>query len=530
MQTIFVTGASGFIGVNLIPYLVGDNWQVIAGVRDEASFEKLKRSLSRDVVEKIRPAYVGDINPGTSWGKFCQGSMAVVHLAARVHRDDEKSSDSDAKYFQINEAATASLAAQAAAAGAKHFVYVSSVLAMCSQSEEALSESTPCRSESAYGRSKLAGEKALITAANGSSMKWTILRLPLVYGMGQKANMDCLTQWIRKGIPLPLKGIKNRRSFLFVGNLSDVVLKILRSPQASGKIYLLSDGIDFSTPELTRLIARCLQRPARLFYLPVAFLRYLGNLGNFFERLLRKSLPLNSRNMNRLLGSLYVDSRLIKINLSWVPPCTPEEGFKIATQANNGAHRRTGDKLKRVFDLSVSFLALAALFPFLILVGILIVLMSPGPMLHWSARVGRENQIFKMAKFRTMGLDAPDVATHLLEEPEKYVTTWGLFLRKFSLDELPQLLNVLKGDMSLVGPRPALHNQYDLMALRTEKGIHRLLPGITGFAQICGRDRVSIPQKVSLDEYYLNHKNFLLDLRIIFKTFWNVFSRKDVSH
>ena len=140
------------------------------------------------------------------------------------------------------------------------------------------------------------------------------------------------------------------------------------------------------------------------------------------------------------------------------------------------------------------------------------------------------NGIFKMPKFRTMRIDTPAVATHLLDNPDSYLTPIGPFLRKSSLDELPQLLCVLKGDMSFVGPRPALFNQDDLIALRTEKGVHRLIPGITGWAQINGRDDIPIPKKVEFDEYYLRHRSFLLDIKIILLTVFKVVRREGVVH
>jgi len=157
-------------------------------------------------------------------------------------------------------------------------------------------------------------------------------------------------------------------------------------------------------------------------------------------------------------------------------------------------------------------------------------LTSPGPILYWSDRVGRSNSIFKMPKFRTMRTDTPAVATHLLGNPDQWLTPIGGFLRKSSLDELPQLFSILTGDMSIVGPRPALFNQDDLIALRTEKGVHQLTPGLTGWAQINGRDELPIPVKVEFDEYYLKHRSFLLDMRIIFRTFVKVVKSEGVQH
>jgi O-antigen biosynthesis protein WbqP len=163
-------------------------------------------------------------------------------------------------------------------------------------------------------------------------------------------------------------------------------------------------------------------------------------------------------------------------------------------------------------------------------IALLVKITSKGPVLYWSDRVGKNNTIFKMPKFRTMKADTPAMATHLMTNPEQYCTSVGSFLRKTSLDELPQLYSVLKGDMSFVGPRPALFNQDDLIELRTKKGIHNLIPGITGWAQINGRDDLPIPEKVDLDEYYLNNHSFMFDLKTLFMTLLSVINSQGVQH
>lgn len=166
----------------------------------------------------------------------------------------------------------------------------------------------------------------------------------------------------------------------------------------------------------------------------------------------------------------------------------------------------------------------------MLLTALLVRLTSPGPILYWSDRVGKNNNIFKMPKFRTMRIDTPAVATHLLGDPDRWLTPVGGFLRKSSLDELPQLYSILKGDMSFVGPRPALFNQADLIALRTEKGVNRLTPGLTGWAQINGRDELPIPVKVEYDVYYLENRSFFFDLKIMILTAIKVLRRDGVSH
>jgi len=186
--------------------------------------------------------------------------------------------------------------------------------------------------------------------------------------------------------------------------------------------------------------------------------------------------------------------------------------------------------MKRIFDLLLGIVILVLLVTPMLLISIAVRLSSKGPALYWSDRVGKNNKIFKMPKFRSMLTDTPAVATHLLDNPDAYLSPIGGFLRLSSLDELPQLFSVLKGDMSFVGPRPALYNQDDLIALRTEKGVDKLLPGITGWAQVNGRDELSIPDKVALDTEYLNRQSFWFDIKILWMTFLKVMKRDGVSH
>jgi O-antigen biosynthesis protein WbqP len=186
--------------------------------------------------------------------------------------------------------------------------------------------------------------------------------------------------------------------------------------------------------------------------------------------------------------------------------------------------------MKRLIDLCLALLAgLIFALPFL-LVAIAVKLTSAGSILYWSDRIGRDNKIFKMPKFRTMRVDTPAVATHLLPEPEKFLTSVGSFLRKSSLDELPQLWSILKGDMSFVGPRPALFNQADLITLRTQCGVDKLLPGLTGWAQINGRDELPIADKVKLDVEYMQNQSLFFDVKILFLTILKVLRRDGVQH
>jgi len=186
--------------------------------------------------------------------------------------------------------------------------------------------------------------------------------------------------------------------------------------------------------------------------------------------------------------------------------------------------------MKRVFDLVVGLITLLfALIPML-LIALSIRTTSKGAVLYWSDRIGQVNKIFRMPKFRTMQVETPVVATHLMANPDKYLSSFGGFLRRSSLDELPQLWSILKGDMSFVGPRPALFNQDDLIALRTEKGVDKLVPGLTGWAQVNGRDELSIPEKVALDMEYMERQSFWFDLKILWMTLLKVIRKDGVSH
>ncbi len=186
--------------------------------------------------------------------------------------------------------------------------------------------------------------------------------------------------------------------------------------------------------------------------------------------------------------------------------------------------------IKRTFDLILAIIASLILLLPIIVVTIAVCLTSLGPAIYWSNRVGKNNKIFRMPKFRSMKIDTPATATHLLGNPDQYLTPIGSFIRKTSLDELPQLYCILVGDMSFVGPRPALFNQEDLIALRTGKGVHHILPGLTGWAQINGRDELPIPVKVDFDVEYLQKQNFYFDLKIIWLTFLKVIKRDGVTH
>ena len=185
---------------------------------------------------------------------------------------------------------------------------------------------------------------------------------------------------------------------------------------------------------------------------------------------------------------------------------------------------------KRGIDLFGAVSLIIILSPILLVLSILVKLTSNGPVIHWSKRIGRDNEVFLMAKFRTMKIETPQLATHLMSDPDSYLTSIGGYFRRKSLDELPQLVNILKGEISFVGPRPALFNQDDLIEARTKVKVHSIRPGITGWAQIHGRDEIPIPQKVEYDHYYLENRSLFMDFRILLETFFKVIREDGVSH
>lgn len=185
--------------------------------------------------------------------------------------------------------------------------------------------------------------------------------------------------------------------------------------------------------------------------------------------------------------------------------------------------------MKRVFDFSMSLIAIIVFSPIILIISLLVKLTSKGPVFFKQRRIGKNNEEFNILKFRSMRIDTPNVATHLLKDPSVFITPLGKFLRKTSLDELPQLINILKGEMSIVGPRPALYNQYDLKDMRTEVEVHKLVPGLTGWAQINGRDEIPLEEKVALDKEYMNMQSFWMDIKIIFMTVFKVAKSEGVS-
>ncbi len=304
---ILVTGAGGFIGSHLVPVLSGRGHDVLAASR--------------------RPpgsAWVAspELGPAADWKRALVGVDAVVHLAGRAHANGERATPAaEEEYRRINADGTTSLARQAARAGVRRFLFLSSCHAVATESESRLTEETIPRPDSAYGRSKLAAEHGLKNELSGTSCAHTILRPPLVYGPDNPANFARLMSWVAKGIPLPIASVRNRRSFVGVQNLADAIATCLESPRAAHRTYYPGDGADLSSADLVRAVAAAARRSPRLFSTPETALRLLARLPG-------------GGALRKLIGSLYVDDSALRKELDWTPPLTLAEGLRLVWRAD----------------------------------------------------------------------------------------------------------------------------------------------------------------------------------------------------
>jgi nucleoside-diphosphate-sugar epimerase len=304
---VLLTGATGFVGRALCPALVAAGHDVAAAVRNPDH---------PDIPENATVHVVPDIGPETDWTSALSGANAVIHLAARAHVMKEHARDPMAEFNRINAEGTGCLARAAAKAGIGRFVYLSTVKVMGERSAAPFRETDTPRPEDTYGKSKLAGEQALTTAAADTGLEPVILRAPLVYGPGAKGNFLALMKLCQAAPPLPFSATDNRRSFIYLGNLVDAIGQCLTADGAAGETYFVRDAEDLSTPALIRHVAAALGRPARLFPAPAGFLRLAGAITG------------KAQAISTLLGDLQVDDEKIRRQLGWNPPFNVVQGLK----------------------------------------------------------------------------------------------------------------------------------------------------------------------------------------------------------
>ena len=305
---ILLTGITGFVGAALAQHL--------KAFPQFALYPTFRLS---------HPAYpqatvVGSIDSHTAWTKALQGIDTVIHLAARAHQIKETAPNPEQAFYEVNTAGTANLVQQSIEAGVKHFIFISSIGAMATLSDQVLTADSPCRPDTPYGRSKLAAEQALIQQTQGTGMTYTIIRPPLVYGPGNPGNMARLIKLVNTGLPLPLGAIHNRRSLVALPNLVDLIITCLTHPAAANQTFLVSDNEDLSTTDLLRRLAHALDRPARLIPVPMSLLQAAAQIIG------KPALA------QRLCGSLQVDISKTQTLLGWEPPVSVDQALKITAQ------------------------------------------------------------------------------------------------------------------------------------------------------------------------------------------------------
>ena len=470
--SLLLTGATGFVGSALQKRILEDgNYNLTIATRNIAK-----------PLDTVYAVQINDLTATTDWTNALQDIDVVIHSAARVHIMDDKTADPLAEFRKVNVEGTLNLARQAVEAGVKRFIFISSIKVNgegTKRGKPYTADSTP-NPVDPYGISKYEAEQGLFEIAEEAGLEVVIIRPTLVYGKNVKGNFYSLMKWAYKGIPLPVGGIKqNLRSLVSVDNLVDFIVTCIDHKNAKNEVFLISDDDDISTAGLLEEISRGLGVKNKAVNVPTRLINAAaGALGK-------------PGVAQRLSGSLQVDISKAKKLLDWYPKYTTSESIQKATEFYKSSLTASESMtLQRPLDIAFSATGLIVASPLLIgatAIGYL----DTGSPLFIQERVGKNKKPFRLIKFRTMKVATESVASHLVDNTS--ITKLGKVLRKTKLDELPQLINVLKGEMSLVGPRPNLFNQKDLIEAREKMGVYDVLPGITGLAQLSGVD-MSTPE------------------------------------
>lgn len=514
--TILITGASGFLGGEIARLCVGANRSI--------------RCLGRRADDRWIDYHQVDLaSDAISPEIFC-GVKTVIHCAGLAHQFGS-SGDSVQPFFDANCEAVRRLAIASANNGVDHFVLISSS-GVYGPAQQVRDETSLCNPVGPYAESKLAGEHVAIEVAKSTQMRLSIARMTTLYGSGDRGNMNRLIKAISSKRFVRIGNGENRKNFFHKTDAATACLTLADSAKCDQNIEIYNLGDDAVTvKQLTEaiVVATGATQPIKL---PAGMVTACSGVASLiclnkgpFSRIHKSIRKLLSNDEFSVEKFQQAFSFKANINLSQ----GIQEQVSAMEPANVSAPAAGSRILKRLFDFSASFFALCILLIPMAIISALVKLTSKGPVLYVSQRVGKDNRLFNMAKFRTMRTDAPEVATHLLGDSQSWITPLGKVLRKTSLDELPQLFNILKGEMSLVGPRPALHNQDDLNKLRTLLGVHHLTPGITGLAQVSGRDELLICEKVEFDRQYLHRQSLPLDIKLIFQTALAVVAKKGVK-
>ncbi len=472
---LLLTGATGFVGNAIQQRIVADaNYDLTIAVRN-----------INEQSDAVRIVKVDDLTTSTDWSDALKSVDVVVHTAARVHVMDDKSANPLTEFRKINVEGTLNLARQAVDAGVKRFIFISSIKVNGEGTElgRPYTASSKPNPTDPYGLSKYEAELGLKEIASNSAMSYVIIRPTLVYGENVKGNFQSLMKWTYKGVPLPVGGIKhNLRSLVSVDNLVDFIITCIEHKDAKNEVFLVSDDDDISTADLLEEISKGLGVKNKAINIP-------PKLINTVVSVIGKSGV-----GQRLSGSLQVDISKAKTLLGWEPKYSTSESIqKTAKYYKSSLAASQSMSLQRPLDIVFSTTGLVVASP--LLIGVTAIgYLDTGSPLFIQERVGKNQKPFKLIKFRTMKVTTESVASHLVDNTS--ITKLGKVLRKTKLDELPQLINVLKGEMSLVGPRPNLFNQKDLIEAREEMGVYDVSPGITGLAQLSGIN-MSTPERLA---------------------------------
>jgi nucleoside-diphosphate-sugar epimerase len=485
-MNILVTGANGFVGKALVSSLIHTTHTVIACVR-----QSVEPTLDCEY------RFIDRLDSHTEWLSVLLNIDVVIHCAAKASITQQEAKGPNFSLTEVNTLATLNLARQAADAGVKRFIFISSIKVNGEGTKigKPYTEDSKPNPIDPYGISKYEAEQGLLNIAETTALEVVIIRPTLVYGKNVKGNFHSLMKWTYKGVPLPIGGIKhNLRSLVSVDNLVDFIITCIEHKNAKNEIFLISDDDDISTADLLKEISKGLGVKNKAVNIPPKLIDTAASAVG------------KSSVAQRLSGSLQVDISKAKNLLDWKPKYSTSESIqKTAKSYKSNLMASKSMVLQRPLDIMFSAAGLVAASPLLIgatAIGYL----DTGSPLFIQERVGKDQKPFKLIKFRTMKVDTASVASHLADNSS--ITKLGKVLRKTKLDELPQLINVLKGEMSLVGPRPNLFNQSDLIEARDKMGVYEVLPGITGLAQLSGID-MSTPERLAKkDKEMIDNLNF----------------------
>ncbi|QDT10112.1 hybrid nucleoside-diphosphate sugar epimerase/sugar transferase [Planctomycetes bacterium K23_9] len=516
-QNFLITGASGFLGSEIVrqcqqqglAFRCTGRRSELSGVESECDYRQI--DFGKDEI----PASLFD-NIDT-----------VIHVAGLAHQFGKQGDDHDA-FQRVNADAVAKIASAASKQRVSHFVLISSS-GVYGAAREHCNEGDECAPVGSYAESKYAGEKAATDAIENTAMHLTILRMTTLYGPGDRGNVDRLMKAIDSGKFVNIGDGSNEKNLLHVSDAARATLLAAnRSSTPPNAIY----NVAIEPTKMSSVIRELQSHLGKKVLVTVpSGLALFGAKALSVLCLGRGPIARIHSTIEKWTRSDTFDGTKFRQVFRFTPQLSITDGIASQVKHYRTKHSNTRrpSMAKTVFDYSLGLFLLMVFAIPMTIIAVLVKVTSKGPIIYWSRRAGRAGSTFPMAKFRTMRTDTPEVATHLLNDSKSYITPLGAILRKTSLDELPQLINILGGHMSFVGPRPSLPSQDEVNQLRDVFGVSQLKPGITGWAAINGRDELHCAEKVAFDSQYLQRQSFWFDMQIIFRTAFAVFKSDGIK-